>query len=101
MKKILAFLSLAVLALTVTAAFAAADGATIYKSCAGCHGADGSKQTGESVPLKGQTADALVKKLQGYASGSYGGKQKKIMENIASKHSAEEIAAVCDYISKL
>ncbi len=100
MKKILSLLSLSAFLFAAGMAFAA-DGASLYKSCSGCHGADGGKVTGESTPLKGQSADAVLKKLQGYADGSYGGKGKKIMENIAKKQSPEDMKAVADYIGTL
>ncbi len=100
MKKILGILSLATVLAVASVAFAA-DGATLYKSCGGCHGADGSKPAGGSAPLKGQKVEEVVKKMQGYADGSYGGAQKKVMENIAKKQTAEDIQALADFISKL
>ena len=100
MKKLLSALSISLLLAAAGFAFAA-DGAAVYKSCAGCHGSDGTKKAGESTPLKGQGADAILKKMQGYADGSYGGTQKKMMENIAKKMSAEDMTAVADYASKL
>ncbi len=97
MKKLLCLLS-AGFVLFAGLAFAAADGAAIYKACAGCHGADGSKKTAEAAPLKGQNSDEVLKKLHGYADGSYGGKQKAMMTNIVKKHSDEDLKAVADYI---
>ena len=50
MKKCLAILSLTVFAVAASMALAA-DGAEMFKaSCAGCHGADGSKSAGGSAP---------------------------------------------------
>ena len=101
MKKCLILLSLA--AFTFAASMAvAADAAEMYKaSCAGCHGADGSKAAGGSAALKGQKADAVLKMLEGYAAGTYGGSKKAVMENIAKKHSAEELKALSDHITTL
>lgn len=100
MKKVLGILSLMLLLAAAPVAFAA-DGAAIYKVCAGCHGADGSKTTGGSTPVKGQTADALFTKLKGYAAGTYGGEGKKVMENGAKKLSDADMKAVSDYMGKL
>ena len=100
MKKLLALLTAGFVFCTGMA-IAADDGATIYKSCGGCHGADGSKKAGESEPLKGQSAEDVLKKLKGYADGSYGGKQKTMMVNIVKKHSEDDLKAVADYIGTL
>ena len=98
MKKMLTMFSMLVFVLTVSTAFAV-DGAAIYKSCAGCHGTDGSKPTSGSLALKGQTADAIAKKLMGYADGSFGGAQKAMMQRLAKKLSPEEIQAVAAHIA--
>ena len=101
MKKCLCLLSLAAFAFAASLA-AAADAAEMYKSaCAGCHGADGSKSAGGTTPLKGQKADAVLKMLEGYAAGTFGGSKKAIMENIVKKHSAEELKSLSDYIGAL
>ncbi len=100
MKKIFCTLTTALLLFAGTSLYAA-DGAALYKSCGGCHGADGSKKAGESEPLKGQSAEDILKKLRGYADGSYGGKQKAMMANIVKKHSEDELKAVSDYIGTL
>lgn len=96
MKKLLIVPALALL-LAATAAWAA-DGEKIYKdSCAGCHGMAGEK--GNS-PLKDQDADTVLKKLQGYVDGTYGGEKKAVMVNIAKKHEAE-LKDIADYIGAL
>ncbi len=97
MKKLFCILTSGLLLFAGTALYAA-DGAALYKACAGCHGADGSKKTAESAPLKGQSAEEILKKLNGYADGSYGGKQKAMMTNIAKKHSADDLKTLADYI---
>ena len=100
MKKSLAILSLVTMAFAASVAVAA-DGAEIYKaSCSSCHGADGSKSASGSTPIKGQKAEDLLKKLNGYADGSYGGAQKKIMENVVKKH-ADELKTLADYMGTL
>lgn len=56
----------------------AATGEGLYKSCAGCHGADGNKPTGGSTPLRGQSADELLRKMTGYLDGSFGGEKRML-----------------------
>lgn len=80
----------------------AADAESIYKaSCAGCHGVDGGKAAGASAPIKGKSADAILKMLNGYADGTYGGDKKAIMVNIIKKHSPEELKGLSEYIGTL
>lgn len=96
MKKILIFCVFA-LFFAATAAWAA-DGEKIFKSdCAGCHGMAGEKG---GSPLKGQGSDEILKKLQGYADGSYGGEKKSMMSNIAKKH-ADSLKDIADYVGTL
>lgn len=101
MKRI-AFCMTLILALTVSLA-CATDGASVYKKCAGCHGADGSKIASASGAdtIKGQTADAIKAKLKGYADGSYGGKKAKLMQKVAAKLKDGDIDAVSTYIGNL
>lgn len=99
MKKIALALTL-LLAFAASTALAAEDGKALYAKCAGCHGADGSKAA-MSKPLKGQSADAVVKALQGYKAKTFGGAKKATMENMASRMSDAEFKALGDYISKL
>lgn len=86
------------LALFITGAAWAADGESIYKaSCAGCHGAAGEKG---DAPLKDQSEDEILKKLQGYVDGTYGGQRKAIMERIAKQHK-DDLKAIADYAGGL
>lgn len=101
MKTTLAIFSALLLMFAGSMALATSDGPTIYKSCAACHGADGSKATVGSHPLKGQSAQDILKKLEGYAAGTYGGGQKAMMENIVKKHTSEDLKTVADYIATL
>lgn len=101
MKKLIAMLTL-VLCFGVTAAFAV-DGATLYKvKCAKCH-RDGSESSkaGGGVVLKGQSADEIEMKLNGYLDGTYGGKKKKMMARLLKKLSPEEIKALSAYTGSL
>lgn len=103
MKKTFLAWSLCLLAvLGFTVAGLAADGKQLFTRCAGCHGADGSKQAlGVSKPLKGLSADEVVKDLEGYKAKTFGGKMKSVMEGQAASLSPEDMKALGDYISKL
>ena len=101
MKKCLTFLSLTAFVFAGSMAVAA-DAAEMFKSsCAGCHGVDGSKSAGGTTPLKGQKADAVLKMLEGYKGGSFGGDKKAIMENVVKKHSADDLKQLAEYIGTL
>lgn len=100
MKKLAITLAVSLsLALAASAAFAA-DGKTLYAKCAGCHGADGSKAA-MSKPLKGMSADAVAKALEGYKAKKFGGAKKAVMEGQAAALSPADIKALSEYVSKL
>lgn len=99
MKKLSIALALSLtLGLAVSAAMAA-DGKTLYAKCAGCHGADGTK-TAQSKALKGLSADAFTKAMEGYKAKKFGGPKKAIMEGQAASLSADDIKALAAYVSK-
>ncbi|MFV0422798.1 c-type cytochrome [Oleidesulfovibrio sp.] len=103
MKKMITVLSLC-LALGTGAAIATAaeDGASLYRKCTGCHGADGSKQPmGVGTPVKGQSADELYNKMKGYTDGSFGGSKKAVMVNILKRLDDAQIKTLADYIATL
>lgn len=80
----------------------AADGAAVFKrSCAGCHGQNAERGTGGTQPIKGRSAADIQKMLRGYADGSYGGKQKATMQNVAKKLSADDLKAVAEHVGGL
>jgi len=90
-------MSLAVLAVMSGMAFAAQDGAAIYKAkCAGCHGAAGEGKTGPA--LKGtslsadQIADALLKGAPGKKAP-----HAKAMAGLT----ADQASAVATYVKDL
>ena len=101
MKKMFALLTL-VLCFGVTAAFAV-DGAALYKKgCAKCHrdGSESSKAGGDVV-LKGQSAEEIEMKFNGYLDGSYGGKKMKVMARLLGKYTPEERKAMAEYIGSM
>lgn len=80
----------------------AADGKALTAKCAGCHGADFSKKAlGVSKVVKGMKADEIVKALEGYKAGTFGGPMKGVMKGQVASYSADQIKAVADYIAGL
>lgn len=80
---------------------AAALMAANYASCAGCHGADGSKKAlGKSASIKGWSADKTIAALKGYKDGSYGGAMKGVMKGQVAKLSDADIADLAAQIAK-
>ena len=103
MKKILVAFSAIVCLFSFSTAFAAEDAAGLYKShCQGCHGADGSRSPASGVaPIGGQRSADILKMLNGYKAGTYGGQRKQTMEGVAERLSDEQMKSVSDYVSKL
>lgn len=83
--------------------FLAADGAALFKKCAGCHGAKGEKKAlGKSAVIAGMPAAEIEKKLHGYKAGTLnqhgmGG----LMKGQVASYSDADIKAVSEYISGL
>ncbi|MBU1002189.1 MAG: cytochrome C [Proteobacteria bacterium] len=100
MKKCIALMSALVMVFALLGVCAFASGPDLYARCAGCHGADGSKQAmGVSIVLKGQSAVELEKKMQGYLDGSYGGAKKMIMTNTLKKLDPEQLKELAAQIA--
>ena len=98
MKKI----SMIALMLSATTALMAADGAALYKKCAGCHGANAEKKAlGKSKIIKGQPAADTIAQLKGYKDGTYGGAMKGLMKGQVATYSDADIEAVSKYIEGL
>ena len=50
------------------------DGETLFKTCTSCHGTKGEKEAlGKSQVIAGWDKDRVVKALNGYKDGTYGG----------------------------
>ncbi len=98
MKKITKIvLGLAVLATTT---LAAADGAALYKKCAGCHGANGEKAAlGKSQVIKGWEESKTVTALKGYKDGTYGGVMKGVMKGQVASLNDEQIESIAKFIA--
>ena len=77
----------------------AADGASLYKSCAACHGASGEKKAlGKSAVIKGWEATKTVEALNGYKTGTYGGMMKGLMKGQVKALDNAQIEALAKYI---
>ncbi len=83
--------------------FLAADGAALYKKCAGCHGAKAEKKAlGKSAVIAGQDAAKTEEALKGYKAGTLnthgmGG----LMKGQIASYSDADIKAVAEYIAGL
>ena len=78
----------------------AADGETLFKTCATCHGAKAEKSAlNKSQIIAGWDAAKIVASVNGYKDGSYGGAMKGVMKPIASGLSDEDLKAVAATIA--
>lgn len=83
--------------------FLAADGAALFKKCAGCHGAKGEKKAlGKSAVIAGLDAAKVEEDLKGYKAGTLnqhgmGG----LMKGQVASYSDADIKAVAEYIHGL
>ena len=75
---------------------------TLFKTCASCHGLKGEKEAlGKSQVITGWDKDRVIKALNGYKDGSYGGVMKNIMTGQVNTKTEAEIEALADLISKM
>jgi len=81
---------------------ASVDGATLYKTCIACHGANAEKKAlNKSQIIQGWESSKIVEALKGYKDGTYGGSMKGVMKPQVSKLSDAEIDVVAKHISSL
>jgi cytochrome c553 len=77
------------------------DGATLYKACASCHGADASKSAlNKSQVIKGWSAQKIADALSGYKNGTYGGASKALMLGQVKNLSEADIKTLSEHIAK-
>ena len=82
-----------------TAVFA--DGAALYKKCAGCHGANGEKAAMNASKIIADMSKAdIVAAMKGYKDGSYGGAKKAMMIGQVKNLDDASIQAIADHIGK-
>jgi len=87
--------------LTLTAILGAADGATIFKKCAACHGSNGEKVAlGKSKVIKDLSKEQIITAIKGFKDGTYGGSMKALMKGQVASLSEADIEAVAEYIGK-
>ena len=95
-------LAVLTLAATVATTLMAADGATLYKKCAGCHGMHGEKKAlGKSEVIKGWPKEKTVEALKGYKAGTrnvHG--MGALMKGQVAALSDADMEAIAEYISK-
>ncbi|MEJ2508626.1 MAG: c-type cytochrome [Gammaproteobacteria bacterium] len=76
--------------------------ATGVAACMACHGPDGAGNPAAKFPrLGGQHAPYVVAQLEAFKSGARSNDAGKMMRNIASKMTDDEIKAVASYIEGL
>ena len=86
-----------------TSSLLMADGAALYKKCAGCHGANGEKAAlGKSAIIAGMAAADLEKDLEGYKAGTtnkhgMGG----VMKGQVAAYTPEQIKEVAAHIAAM
>ncbi len=92
-----------VLATVALTAFAFADAPASYTACKACHGVKGetnvTTQNKSHIPAE-LTKDEIVKSLNGYKDGSYGGAMKALMKGQVARLTDADIQALADYMGK-
>jgi len=91
----------AIIGIFIVAVTSTSFSASLFQQrCAGCHGSTGNKHAlGTSPLLKGQSKEDIIKKLNGYQEGTYGGSKKNIMQSQAKSLSNEQIEKLAEEIS--
>ena len=78
------------------------DGATLFTTCASCHGSKAEKSAlGKSQVIAGWDKQRIIDSLKGYKNGTYGGVMKNIMIGHVNSKTDREIEALADLISKM
>ncbi len=91
------------LMLAGAASLVMADGAALYKKCAGCHGAKGEKKAlGKSAAIGGLPVATLVDDLKGYKAGTLNRHgMGMMMKGQVKSLSDADIQALAEYIHGL
>mgnify|MGYP003387162545 CR=1 FL=1 len=81
---------------------ALAEGETLYKQCASCHGVNAEKAAlGKSKIIANMSESELMTAMNGYKDGSYGGDLKGLMKGQVIRFSSADISSLAKYISSL
>jgi cytochrome c len=97
-------ISLIAAALVAAPAFAAPDGAALYKdkTCNACHGPKGDKPLMPNYPkIAGQNAAYTEQQIKDIKSGARNNGQTAAMKGVLHLVNDEEIKALAEYLSKL
>jgi len=91
----------AIIGIFIVAVTSTSFSASLFQQkCSGCHGNTGNKHAlGTSPLLKGQNKEDIIKKLNGYIEGTYGGSKKNIMQSQVKSLSDEQIEKLAEEIS--
>jgi cytochrome c len=92
------------MALGVSGAALAADGAVLYKSkaCFSCHGADANTPIMPLYPkLAGQNAQYAFNQMKDIKSGARANGQSAVMKGIVAGVSEEEMQAIAEWLATL
>ncbi|QOY54801.1 c-type cytochrome [Candidatus Sulfurimonas marisnigri] len=85
-----------------SSALFAADGASLYNKCAGCHGTTGEKVAlGKSKVIANMSEDEINIAINGYKAGTYGGAMKGLMKGQVASLSEDDVKAVSAHIASL
>jgi len=101
MKKVMAFVALAVFA---SASALAADGAALYseKTCAACHGKDGKKTLMPDYPkIAGQNKAYVLKQMMDIKSGARANGNSAAMKGVMVIVNDDEMKALADFVSQM
>lgn len=103
MKKILTALAvLSLLSIMGIADATGEGGATFKEICQSCHGPDGRRSVGPGVePIAGKSSADIMKMLNGYKDGSFGGQRRRIMQGVVNRLSAEQLRNAAEFVSGL
>ncbi len=87
------------LAALIGVSLAAADGASLFKKCAACHGVHGEKHAlGKSKIIKDLAPADIVTAVKGYQAGTYGGAMKGLMKGQVAGLTDDQIKTIAEYI---
>ncbi len=91
------------LLLGLTVMLSAADGKTLYKKCATCHGLKGEKQAmGKSEVIAGWKADQTLEALKGYKAGTRNTKgMGALMKGQVAAMNDKDMKALAKHIAAL
>jgi cytochrome c553 len=68
-------------------------------ACAGCHGAKGEGIPAQYPRLSGQFTDYTIAQLQAFRAGTRPNDPNKMMRNVSTKMSDDEMKAVAEYVA--